>query len=145
MANGYSKAKIQIKDLGASISETLTIYHTGIINGIDFCSQKAVEKLAKKTKATAPVGARGSYKKNITSGLVKQTRRCNTYAWYVKPPDHRLTHLLVHGHATKDGGRTKANSFLHTATEEVLETYRMNVEEVFEYYGKPRKYPDERS
>lgn len=134
------KSTIQVKDLDADLSETLDIYHQGILDGINFYSEKAVKDLAKKTKATAPEGARGSFKKNITGGIVKETRRGNTYAWYVKAPDYRLTHLLVHGHATRDGGRTKGNPFLANALKEVLEQWQKSVESVFSYYGKPRDY-----
>lgn len=137
------RATIKITDLGAAISETLTIYHKGIIDGINYESEQAVKRIAKRTKSTAPVGARGSYRKNITSGLVKSTNRGDTYAWYVKPPDHRLTHLLVHGHATKDGGRTKPNSFLEEAVSESMDIYARNVDEVFAWYGKPRAYPSD--
>ena len=49
--------------------------------------------------------------------------------WYVKAPDHRLTHLLVRGHATKDGGRTKADPFLENALDVVLPEYEQNARE----------------
>lgn len=53
-----------------------------------------------------------------------------SYVWHVKAPDYRLTHLLVHGHATKDGGRTKGNPFLANALAQVLPEYERKVEEV---------------
>lgn len=129
---------IKVADLAVKIDETLAAYHKGINDGIAFASEKAVKDLAKLTKATAPVGARASFRKNITSGLVKKTRWASTYAWYVKGPDARLTHLLVKGHATKDGGRTKADPFLENALEKVLPAYEQAVESVFEYYNDIR-------
>jgi hypothetical protein len=51
------------------------------------------------------------------------------FIWHVKAPDYRLTHLLVKGHATKDGGRTKANPFLQNALDQVLPEYEKEVEE----------------
>ena len=51
------------------------------------------------------------------------------HIWYVKAPDHRLTHLLVHGHATRNGGRTKPDPFLHNALADVLPEYEKAVEE----------------
>ena len=50
------------------------------------------------------------------------------WAWYVKPPDHRLTHLLVHGHVTKDGGRTKGDPFLENAVDSAVDWFEDNLE-----------------
>ena len=58
------------------------------------------------------------------------------YIWYVKAPDHRLTHLLVHGHATRNGGRTKANPFLKNALDDVLPEYERAVEEAVKEAGQ---------
>ena len=51
------------------------------------------------------------------------------FIWYVRPPDHRVTHLLVKGHATRNGGRTKADPFLRNALDQVLPEYEKAVEE----------------
>lgn len=117
-------------DIGAAIERELTLYHQDVTKKVDKLSESAAKDLVKKTKATAPVGARGSFKKNIASKQVVKGKRGSTYAWYVKAPDYRLTHLLVHGHATRDGGRTKADPFLQNAVDEVLPKYEKDVEEV---------------
>lgn len=122
-------ANVKPGDLGAAIEQQLNIYHTNIIEKIDEASNAAVKKLVKLTKASAPVGERGSYKRNIAGKLLKRDKNGSTYVWYVKPPDHRLTHLLVRSHATKDGGRTKANPFLKDAVDTVLPEYEKAVEE----------------
>lgn len=124
MANG-----IRPDDLGAAIEQELTVYHDDVVKKVNKLSKDAVSKLVKITRQTAPEGARGSYKKSIASTLVKKGSRGETYAWHVKAPDYRLTHLLVHGHATRDGGRTKANPFLQNAVDQVLPEYEKNVEE----------------
>lgn len=117
-------------DLGGAIAAELTLYHQDVVDGIDAKSAEAVKTLVKKTKATAPVGARGSFRRNITSKRLTKTRTGSTHVWYVKAPDHRLAHLLAHGHATKNGGRTKANPFLANALAEVLPDYERSIEEV---------------
>lgn len=118
--------------LGAAIEEQLTTYHQDLVERLDGCAADATKQLVKRTRATAPVGARGSYRCNITSKRTAKTNRGSTYTWYVKPPDHRLTHLLVHGHATRDGGRTKADPFLQNALDEVLPEYENAVKEAIE-------------
>jgi hypothetical protein len=116
-------------DLGAAISQELTMYHAEVVEKLDAAGDAAVKDLVKRTKATAPKGARGSFQRSIASKRLKGDNRGSTYVWYVKPPDHRLTHLLVHGHATKDGGRTKADPFLKNALDVVLPEFEEAVKE----------------
>lgn len=116
-------------DLGAAIRRELSIYESDLTDAVNEAGDKAVKKLVKITKATAPVGVRGSFKKNITSKAFPGVSGMKEYVWYVKPPDHRLTHLLVHGHATVKGGRTRADSFLQSALDQVLPEYEKDVEE----------------
>lgn len=123
MSNGLNP-----EDLGRAIAEQLTIYHDNIVEKVNAAGADAVKKLVKKTKATAPRD-RGEYHKQIASKVVEKSNRGNKYAWYVKPPGHRLTHLLVREHATKDGGRTKADPFLDDACAEVLPEFEKAVEE----------------
>lgn len=120
---------VSIDGLGEAIAQELSVYHEDVTKRVDTLSEAAAKDLVKKTKATAPKGARGSYKKNIASKLTKKTRRGNTYTWHVKAPDYRLTHMLVHGHATRDGGRTRPDPFLKNALDEVLPRYQRDVEE----------------
>ena len=132
---------IRADELGAAIEQQLTIYSEEVNEKLTAATAETMDKLVKLTKATAPKGARGSFRKNITSDS-KQLKRAKRSAhgglhgyvvkstWYVKPPDHRLTHLLVHGHATKDGGRTKPNPFLQNALDKVLPEYEKEVEEI---------------
>ena len=122
---------IGLEDLGAAIQEELTIYHDGVVEALDAAGDKAVKELVKKTRATAPKD-RGEYRKAITSKRLKKTARGSTHVWYARAPHHRLTHLLVHGHAKRDGGRTKADPFLQNALEQVLPEYEKDVKEALQ-------------
>ena len=121
--------KIKPEGLGAAIEEALTIYHEDVLDKIDAAGDKAVKDLVKKTRATAPVGDRGSFKRNIAGKRLAKTQRSSVHVWYVKAPDYRLTHLLVHGHAKATGGRTRANPFLQNALDVVLPEYEKAVKE----------------
>lgn len=120
---------IKPEKLGEAIEEQLTTYGQDVIEKIDKLSEAAANELVQKTKLTAPVGARGDFRKSISSKLATRTARSSTYVWYVKAPNHRLTHLLVHGHATRNGSRTKADPFLANALAEVLPQYERDLEE----------------
>lgn len=117
-------------DLGAAIEQELTIYHEDIVKKLDEIGSASIKKLVKRTQVTAPMGDRvgGNYVTSIASKKIKGIGG-SKFVWYVKPPNHRLTHLLTQGHATKDGGRTKANPFLKNAVDAILPEYEKNVEE----------------
>lgn len=116
-------------ELHIAIGGLLENYHSDVLDKVNRLSEESAKSLVKKTRATAPVGDRGSFKRNIASKLLKETLNGSVYAWYVKAPDYRLTHLLVHGHAKVNGGRTRADSFLEDALAEVLPEYEKNVKE----------------
>lgn len=120
---------VKIENLGEAIAQELTLYSEEVTDRVRTASREAMADLVKRTKATAPVGARGSFRKHIASKEVTEKRGAVTQVWYVKPPDHRLTHLLVYGHATRNGGRTKADPFLENALGAVLPDYEKAVEE----------------
>lgn len=122
-------ANINIDQLGAAIEEQLDIYHEDVTAKINELSKKAAKTLVQRTKQTAPV-ASGSFKRNISSKAIKKGRNGHLYAWYVKSPDHRIAHLVVHGHAKPDGGRVPGNPFLANALAPILAEYEKAVEEV---------------
>ena len=127
---------VRVKDLDVQLETILEDYSAQAVAAVDMLSEEAVKRLAQETKKTAPKGRRGSFKRHITSGVTTKTRYRRVFAWYVKPPDHRLTHLLVKGHATRDGHQTEANPFLHNALGGVMEWYEESLEKVLRKGGK---------
>lgn len=119
---------VKIGNLTPAIEELLEGYRADILNDLDRAAEKASKNLVKKTKASAPADT-GSFKHNIASKKLETTRSSSVYVWYVKAPEHRLTHLLVHGHAKVNGGRTRADPFLANALAEVLPEYEKDVKE----------------
>lgn len=116
-------------DLADAIERELTLYHEGVAERVNDVGSTAIAKLKRLTKASAPV-AGGSFKRHIaTKEQTHPVSGMKSYVWYVKPPDHRITHLLVHGHATRTGGRTRANPFLKNAVDTVLPEYEAAVKE----------------
>lgn len=116
------------EQLGAAIQEELTVYHADVTKRINNLSKKAAQDLVKITKSTAPA-SRPSFRNNITSRRKVKGQNGDTYEWGVQAPDYRLTHLLVNGHAAKDGRRVPGNPFLQNALDKVLPEYEENVKE----------------
>ena len=131
MSSGINPA-----DLGDELHRVLTIYGDNVAEAVNDRAKKSAKKLLRKTKATAPVGRRGgAFKRALAVKEVDAGHGMKEYVWHAKPPEHRLVHLLVHGHATKDGGRTAPDPFLENALAEVLPEFEHDVEEVLRNGG----------
>lgn len=118
--------------LGAAIQEELGIYGENVRNGIKTEAEKAIKKLVKTTKAAAPVGHRGKFKRAITYVDSSKNPRTPSYIWGAKAPEHRLVHLLVNGHATRDGGRVGSRLPLATLLEEAEKDFENGIRRVIE-------------
>lgn len=130
-------------NLSDQMGQVLTVYNEEINEKLREITRESMKKLVKETKATAPRGKRnGQFRKNISANYQGLKRSANglrgqnvNAIWYVKAPDYRLTHLIVHGHATRDGGRTRANPFLQNAIDKVIPEYEQKVQEVIQNGG----------
>lgn len=123
-----AKIAISPANLDQAIKDQLLSYNSEVNRRVTESGEKAIKKLVKLTKASAPK-ATGSFRKNISWKMDKQTFYGSSFVWYVKKPDHRITHLLVHGHAKRNGGRVKGDEFLHTALDTVLPEYENDIVE----------------
>lgn len=120
---------VKSTDLGKAIEQELTNYHLNVINRVNLAGEKAVKALVKKTKATAPKKS-GDFRKALTYKAEKNPTTGDVrFIWGAKAPHHRLTHLLVKGHAKPGGGRVEGDPFLTNALAEVLPDYENEVEE----------------
>ena len=125
-------------DLETQMAQILTIYGEEVNEKLRVVTTESMKQLVKETKATAPIGRRhGEYKKKIAADYSGTKRSARGFrgqkvhaTWYVKAPEYRLTHLLVNGHATKNGGRTTPDPFLQNAVDHILPEYERKVQEV---------------
>lgn len=120
---------IKPEALGKAITEQLTLYHEDIIEKVNAAGEKAVKELVNQTKKTAPKRS-GNFRKAITS-VEKENPATGDkeFTWGAKAPHHRLTHLLVNGHAKQNGGRVPGDPFLENALAQVMPEYEKDVEE----------------
>lgn len=124
--------RVKLEDLGGAIAQELTVYSKEVQDKVNKAGRKAIKEVERKTKDTAPFNARAyhqHYADQITTKTEKSRTGDETHTWYAKGAGGRLTHLLVNGHETRDGGRTQASPFLQNALDDVLPDYEKEVEE----------------
>lgn len=122
--------RIRVSELDETVRDYLRFWDKEINEAIANEAEKSTKALVKKTKETAPVGKRKKHYRDSISMKNRKTSRTNTYIWYVKGADYRLSHLLENGHALRNGGRTEGTHFIKKAADPILEQYVKAVEEV---------------
>jgi hypothetical protein len=125
-------SRVSLEDLGGAIAQELNLYSKDVQDKVNKAGRKAIKEIERKTKDTAPFNAK-AYHQHYVDLIATKSEKSRTgdekHTWYVKPPGHRLTHLLVDGHETRDGGRTSGDPFLENALDDVLPDYEKDVEE----------------
>jgi hypothetical protein len=125
-------ASIKPEDLADAIQQQLTIYGQKVSENCYAAGAKAVKALVDRTKPTAPA-LRGDFRRAIASKELERSVRGFRFAWYVKKPHYRKTHLLVRGHAKQNGGRVQGDPFLDNAMSEVLPAFEKDMEDALKH------------
>lgn len=122
---------IKPSDLGAAIMQELELYHEDVIEKVNEAGRDASKKMLKQTKANAPK-ASGDFAKSLAVAEEDNGRGMKRFTLHARAPKHRVFHLLVHGHAKKNGGRVPGDPFLQNAVDAVLPEYEKAVEEALQ-------------
>lgn len=140
MSDHIKEGKIVIspEELGDAISEQLKLYKKSVELQADRAGAKAINELVRITKDTAPLNLKHHgthYISCITKKREKKRTGMTVYTWYVEPPLHRLTHLLVKGHKIVDENRepigyADGDPFLKNACDKVFPEYEADMEKI---------------
>lgn len=105
--------KVSIDKLSNAVMEELTEYNKLAEQTMKKAVTKAGQTVRKEIRAGAPVKT-GRYAKSWTT---KKTRDSSTRleVTVYSPSRYMLAHLLEHGHAKRNGGRTRAFSHIGPA------------------------------
>ena len=112
------------------ISKILEDYEDDIKTTLEESCKEVAKEGAKKlrlTKNTYTVRS-GEYNKSWTYKVEKGFNYVNAKIYSEK--HYRLTHLLENGHATRNGGRTKAFKHISPVNDYVIQKFQNDVESV---------------
>lgn len=116
-----SGSRVNIDQLSLEVMKQLDAYRDLTVDAVEY----AVKKTAKETVAdirenidSSGIKGTGEYAKNWKYGKVKTGHHWGYAMTVYNEETYRLAHLLEHGHAKRNGGRTKA--YEHIAPAERL-------------------------
>ncbi len=118
----------------AELRELLRDYALQNAERLDELTLKAVKQLAKLTRQTAPRGkregdeARPRFHTSIAyRKLEARWFGSNSYLWFVKAPNYRLTHLIAKARRARNHRVIPGNPFLQNALDTVLREYEEDI------------------
>lgn len=102
---------VKVGSFKKAVEELLDQYGEGCMEAITETAKETAKDAAKMLRQTSPVNPKGkksgAYAKNWTH-QVEEGRLSVSAVVYGKKPTYRLAHLLEHGHALRQGGRSPA-------------------------------------
>lgn len=119
-----SKA-IKVDDLTKEIAKALEDYEDDISEAVEEVANKIGKEAVEEIKQKSPK-KRGSYAKGWTLKKDKQGKSKYSVKIHNKT-DYQLTHLLEFGHATRNGGRTKAIPHIRPVEQKYAKEYEQEL------------------
>lgn len=120
---------VSADNFAAAITATLEEYAGLVDADLDVAIQKTAKGAVKKVAKGGDFGGTGAYRKSIAQKVLKGNRLVRRRVVYAKAPYHRLTHLLEFGHATANGGRTRAFPHWEPADQQAADDFLQTLKE----------------
>lgn len=116
---------VKIDDMVDEIMKGLEEYASLAGDTLKDAVKKAGDTAKKEVKENAPKRT-GAYKKSWTVKKIKETSNSLELVVHSKSK-YQLTHLLENGHATRNGGRTKAMPHIKPAEEKAVKQLQEDI------------------
>ena len=115
-----------------AVNAILAEYKDRINVDVERITREVAKDTVADVKKNAPVRT-GTYKKSIKAkAMEKNVNSAHTVVHADAAKNYRLTHLLEYGHATRNGGRTKAQPHWSQAEQTAIREYEQKLREAIE-------------
>lgn len=117
--------KITANEFESAVNAILADYKGVVDEQVEYATQKVAEETAANVTANInTTDMKGKkYRKSIRTKKLTEKDGHYSSTVYARPPYYRITHLLEHGHATRNGGRTRAFPHWAEAEQEAIRDY----------------------
>lgn len=120
---------IKPEDLQKTLNEYLENYVEDIAEGVEDTTNNITKEAVKEIKRKSPQG-KGTRENPYWKGWTRQKGKVNRGRYTVKihnKTNYQLTHLLEFGHATRNGGRTRAIPHIRPIEDKYNKLYEQKI------------------
>ena len=129
--------EIGIDGLEDEVKRLLSTYSENAADEVKTLVKTAADECNEEIKKHISFKERtGSYVRNFLVDRVEDTWTGAAYVWHVGAPDYRLAHLLEKGHASRDGGRTRAYPHIKYGRAKAKKILTEGIQEAIDNAGK---------
>ena len=124
-----------VEQFSLAVMEAMKEFQQSVDYDLVYVTQKVAHQAAKNVQANiteSGVGGTGQYKKSIKARKIKDSPLSKKSVVYAGKPHYRLTHLLEHGHAKLNGGRTRAFAHWEPAEQKAIDDFIKELREAIE-------------
>lgn len=118
-------ANVSIQKMASTIMKGLTEYKNLVTDGMKEAVKNAGQTVKEEIKKNAPKDT-GKYSRSWTAKTTRETSETMEVTVY-SPKKYQLAHLLEKGHATRNGGRTKAQPHIAPAEKVGIEQLEADI------------------
>ena len=119
---------IKPKELSVAISAVLSEYSEVTAEKVKDAVKEAGKTVKKEIEKTAPKDT-GAYRKSWKVKTTRETENSIEVVVHSKTK-YQLAHLLEHGHAKRNGGRTPAQPHIAPAEQKGIEQFEKDIEAI---------------
>jgi len=122
---------LSVNQFESAVNDILAQYKDVIDADVATVTKQVARQAAKDVQAKAPAKS-GAYKKSIKAKVLEKEVNKASSVVYAEAPHYALTHLLEHGHAKVNGGRTRAFPHWAEAEQTAINDFERKLREAIE-------------
>jgi len=126
---------LTVNQFETTVNNILADFKDAVNADVEQVTRQVSKEAVRNVKAnidTAGIKGTGAYKNSIKSRVTEKSVNRSSSVIYAEAPHYRLTHLLEHGHAKVNGGRTNAFPHWSEAERKAITDFEKRLREAIE-------------